>query len=109
MKRSFVKFLTDDSGATATEYGLIAAGLALAIIPVVNELGSKLNTKFTSINISLEQPSAPFQGVFITQRHEVWTRPDSHSVWQADVVADEPANEVRPPLLGGVKADQLPK
>ncbi|THD45848.1 MAG: Flp family type IVb pilin [Bradyrhizobium sp.] len=36
------------------EYGLIAAGISLAIIAVVNGLGSKLNTKFTSINTSLK-------------------------------------------------------
>jgi pilus assembly protein Flp/PilA len=49
-----LKFLRDESGATAIEYGLIAAGIALAIIAVVNGLGSKLNTKFTSINTSLK-------------------------------------------------------
>jgi pilus assembly protein Flp/PilA len=49
----FEKFLADESGATAIEYGLIAAGIALAIISVVNGLGSKLNTKFASINASL--------------------------------------------------------
>jgi pilus assembly protein Flp/PilA len=48
------KFLADETGATAIEYGLIAAGVALAIISVVNGLGSKLNTKFTSINNSLK-------------------------------------------------------
>jgi pilus assembly protein Flp/PilA len=48
------RFLADESGATAIEYGLIAAGIALAIIAVVNGLGSKLNTKFTSINSSLK-------------------------------------------------------
>jgi pilus assembly protein Flp/PilA len=48
------RFLKDESGATAIEYGLIAAGIALAIIAVVNGLGSKLNTKFTSINTSLK-------------------------------------------------------
>jgi pilus assembly protein Flp/PilA len=48
------KFITDESGATAIEYGLIAAGIALAIIAVVNGLGTKLNTKFTSINSSLK-------------------------------------------------------
>jgi pilus assembly protein Flp/PilA len=41
-------------GATAIEYGLIAAGIALAIIAVVNGLGSRLDTKFTSINNSLK-------------------------------------------------------
>jgi pilus assembly protein Flp/PilA len=48
------KFLKDESGATAIEYGLIAAGISLAIIAVINGLGTKLNTKFTSINSSLK-------------------------------------------------------
>jgi pilus assembly protein Flp/PilA len=48
------KFLLDESGATAIEYGLIAAGISLAIISVINGLGAKLNTKFTSINTSLK-------------------------------------------------------
>ena len=47
-------FLNDESGATAIEYGLIAAGISLAIIAVVNGLGSNLNTKFTDINNSLK-------------------------------------------------------
>ena len=47
-------FLRNESGATAIEYGLIAAGISLAIIAAVNGLGSKLNTKFTSINSSLK-------------------------------------------------------
>jgi pilus assembly protein Flp/PilA len=46
-------FIADESGATAIEYGLIAAGISLAIIAVVNGIGTKLNTKFTSINTSL--------------------------------------------------------
>lgn len=48
------KFLKDDTAATAIEYGLIAAGIALVIIAAVNGLGSKLNTKFTAINSSLK-------------------------------------------------------
>ena len=48
------RFMTDESGATAIEYGLIAAGIALAIIAVVNGLGTNLNTVFTSINTSLK-------------------------------------------------------
>ena len=48
------QFLADESGATAIEYGLIAAGISLAIIAVINGLGTKLNTKFTSINSSLK-------------------------------------------------------
>jgi pilus assembly protein Flp/PilA len=47
-------FLADESGATAIEYGLIAAGISLAIIAVVNGIGGKLNTKFSSINTSLK-------------------------------------------------------
>lgn len=48
------KFWSDESGATAIEYGLIAAGIALAIITVVNSLGTTLNDKFTSISSSLK-------------------------------------------------------
>jgi pilus assembly protein Flp/PilA len=48
------RFLKDETAATAIEYGLIAAGIALAIIAVINGLGSKLNTKFSSINSSLK-------------------------------------------------------
>ena len=54
MKRSILKFLNDESGATAIEYGLIAAGISLAIIAVVNGLGTNLNGKFTDINTSLK-------------------------------------------------------
>jgi len=50
----FSKFLKDESAATAIEYGLIAAGIALAIIAAVNGLGSTLNDKFTSISTSLK-------------------------------------------------------
>jgi pilus assembly protein Flp/PilA len=49
-----MKFLSDESGATAIEYGLIAAGISLAIIAVVNGLGTNLNTKFSDINSSLK-------------------------------------------------------
>ena len=44
------RFAKDESGATAIEYGLIAAGISVAIIAVVNGIGSSLNTKFQSIN-----------------------------------------------------------
>jgi pilus assembly protein Flp/PilA len=54
VKKILAKFLADNSGATAIEYGLIAAGISLAIIAVVNGLGSNLNTKFSSINTSLK-------------------------------------------------------
>jgi pilus assembly protein Flp/PilA len=46
-------FLKDESGATAIEYGIFAADIAVAIITVVNGLGTKLNTKFTSISTQL--------------------------------------------------------
>jgi pilus assembly protein Flp/PilA len=48
------EFLKDETAATAIEYGLIAAGISLAIIAIINGLGTKLNTKFTSINTSLK-------------------------------------------------------
>lgn len=48
------KFLADESGATAIEYGLIAAGIALAIIAAVNGLGTNLKSKFTSVNTKLK-------------------------------------------------------
>jgi pilus assembly protein Flp/PilA len=54
MKKILKEFIVDESGATAIEYGLIAAGIALAIISVVNGLGTKLNTKFVAINNSLK-------------------------------------------------------
>ena len=54
MKQIFAKFIADESGATAIEYGLIAAGISLAIIAAVNGLGSNLNTMFNSINTSLK-------------------------------------------------------
>ena len=54
MKNLFSRFVKDESGATAIEYGLIAAGISLAIIAIVNTLGTTLNSKFTSINTSLK-------------------------------------------------------
>jgi pilus assembly protein Flp/PilA len=52
--RSLRKFLKDDSAATAIEYGLIAAGMAVAIIAVVQGLGTQLNTTFTSVSSALK-------------------------------------------------------
>jgi pilus assembly protein Flp/PilA len=54
LQRYFLRFLSDQSGATAIEYGLIAAGISLAIIAVVNGLGTNLNGQFTTINTSLK-------------------------------------------------------
>jgi pilus assembly protein Flp/PilA len=54
MKNLLARFVKDESGATAIEYGLIAAGISLAIIAAVNGLGTSLSGKFTSINNSLK-------------------------------------------------------
>jgi len=54
LKRTFLNFLSDESGATAIEYGLIAAGISLAIIAIVQTLGGTLNTKFTTLNTALQ-------------------------------------------------------
>jgi pilus assembly protein Flp/PilA len=48
------KFWADETGATAIEYALIAAGIALVIFAAVDGIGTKPNTKFTSINSSLK-------------------------------------------------------
>ena len=49
-----VASLKNESGATAIEYSLIAAGISVAIIAIVNTIGSTLNTKFTSISSQLK-------------------------------------------------------
>jgi pilus assembly protein Flp/PilA len=54
MSRLAIRFLKDNSGATAIEYGLIAAGIAVAIIATVQGLGSKLNTTFSSVSSALK-------------------------------------------------------
>jgi len=54
MKARLVAFLRDESGSTAIEYGLIAASIAVAIITVVQGLGSKLTTTFTSVRTALK-------------------------------------------------------
>jgi pilus assembly protein Flp/PilA len=54
LKHHLLRFLSDESGATAIEYGLIAAGISLAIIAAVNGLGTNLSAQFTSINASLK-------------------------------------------------------
>jgi pilus assembly protein Flp/PilA len=54
MKHHLVQFCRDESAATAIEYGLIAAGIAVAIITVVAGLGSKLNTTFTKVQTALK-------------------------------------------------------
>jgi pilus assembly protein Flp/PilA len=49
-----VKFLKDESGATAIEYGLIATGIAVAIIPVLTGLGTHLKSTFSSVQSALK-------------------------------------------------------
>jgi pilus assembly protein Flp/PilA len=48
------RFLKEEGGATAIEYGLIAAGIAVAIIAVVNGIGTSLNTAFASVQTQLK-------------------------------------------------------
>ena len=56
MKNLVSRFMKDESGATAIEYGLIAAGIAVAIITAVNTLGTSLNATFKSVNDNLHTP-----------------------------------------------------
>ena len=51
---TILRFIRDEKGATAIEYGLIAAGISVAIITVVASLGSSLNTTFTSVQTALK-------------------------------------------------------
>jgi pilus assembly protein Flp/PilA len=52
--KMLAKFLKNEDGATAIEYGLIAAGISVAIITIVQTLGTSLNTTFTSVNTALK-------------------------------------------------------
>ena len=54
MKSTLNKFFADESGATAIEYGLIAAGIALAIITAVNGVGTSLSDKFKAVSTGLK-------------------------------------------------------
>ncbi|MFZ0775828.1 MAG: Flp family type IVb pilin [Xanthobacteraceae bacterium] len=54
MTTLILRFLQDDTGATAIEYGLIAAGIAVAIIVAVQTLGTNLNTTFSSVSTALK-------------------------------------------------------
>lgn len=54
MRQLFSRFLADQSGATAIEYCLIAAGISIVIVTAVNGIGSTLNTKFASVSSSLK-------------------------------------------------------
>jgi pilus assembly protein Flp/PilA len=54
MRKLLARFLADQSGATAIEYCLIAAGISIVIVTVVNGIGTGLNTKYSSISTSLK-------------------------------------------------------
>ena len=54
MSKTIMQFVRNDSGATAIEYGLIAAGIAVAIIAVVQGLGTKLTATFQSVSDNLK-------------------------------------------------------
>lgn len=54
MRRTFANFIKNESGATAIEYGLIAAGISVAIIAVVNGLGSKLSLTFSKVTNNMK-------------------------------------------------------
>jgi len=54
MPPKLLEFLKDETAATAVEYGIIAAGIAVAIIAALKGLGSKLNTTFTSVQTALK-------------------------------------------------------
>lgn len=54
MKNLVTRFIKDQSGATAIEYGLIAAGISVAIIAVVQGIGTNLDTKFKLVETALQ-------------------------------------------------------
>ena len=54
MRRLLTKFIDEESGATAIEYALIAAGLSIVIVASVNGIGTKLTTTFTSVSTAVK-------------------------------------------------------
>jgi pilus assembly protein Flp/PilA len=52
--RLFIRFFRDEGAATSIEYGLIAAGIALAVLPVITGVGTKLKTTFSSISSAIK-------------------------------------------------------
>jgi pilus assembly protein Flp/PilA len=54
MSKFVTKFLNDESGATAIEYGLIVALIAVVIIGAVTTIGTSMNTKFTAVGAALK-------------------------------------------------------
>ncbi|XIA66220.1 Flp family type IVb pilin [Bradyrhizobium sp. TZ2] len=59
MKNLVSRFVKDESGATAIEYGLIAAGISIAIVTAVGTVGTQLNTNFETIKTKLTPTAAP--------------------------------------------------
>jgi pilus assembly protein Flp/PilA len=59
MKNLVTRFIQDESGATAIEYGMIAALISVAIITALSNIGSKLFTTFNTIDSKLVLPTAP--------------------------------------------------
>ena len=54
MRKLVVRFLADQSGATAIEYCLIAAGISITIVAVVNGMGTALNSKYATVSSALK-------------------------------------------------------
>lgn len=54
MRQLVKKFFNDESGATAIEYGLIATGISIVIVTVVNNIGTAMSTKFADVSTSLK-------------------------------------------------------
>jgi pilus assembly protein Flp/PilA len=54
MRRSFLRFLADEAGATAIEYCLIAAGISIVIVTAVNGVGTSVSTLFSSVSTALK-------------------------------------------------------
>jgi pilus assembly protein Flp/PilA len=57
MKSLVARFVKDESGATAIEYGLIAAGISVAIITVVKSVGTNLSNTFDKVDTALKPPA----------------------------------------------------
>jgi pilus assembly protein Flp/PilA len=54
MSKFITRFVKDESGATAIEYGLIVALIAVVIVTIVGSIGTNLNTKFTTVNDAID-------------------------------------------------------
>ncbi len=56
MRRLLARFVVDERGATAIEYAIIAAGISICIVTIVNGMGSALSTKFVEVGASIKKP-----------------------------------------------------